>query len=76
MSSIWFGLVSLFKGIWTFVGYIMLKPFLQKNSSGIILFIEERDKGVHTFPKSTFESERKSTTRIRTCLLRYCSLAS
>ena len=32
----WFGLVSLFNGISTFVGYLMPKPFSYKNSSGTI----------------------------------------
>ena len=31
-----FGLVSLFNGISTFVGYLMPKLFSQKNSSGTI----------------------------------------
>ena len=31
-----FSLVSLFNGISTFVGYLMLKPFSEKNSSGTI----------------------------------------
>ena len=31
-----FGLVSLFNGISTFVGYLMPKPFFKKNSSGTI----------------------------------------
>ena len=30
------GLVSLFNGISTFVGYLMPKPFSKKNSSGTI----------------------------------------
>ena len=30
------GLVSLFNGISTFVGYLMPKPFSEKNSSGTI----------------------------------------
>ena len=30
------GLVSLFNGISTFVGYLMLKPFSKKNSSDTI----------------------------------------
>ena len=30
------GLVSLFDGISTFVGYLMPKPFFKKNSSGTI----------------------------------------
>ena len=33
----WFGLVSLFNGISTFVGYLMPKPFSEKNSSGTII---------------------------------------
>ena len=33
---IWFGLVSLFNVISTFVGYLMQKPSLLKNSSGTI----------------------------------------
>ena len=31
-----FGLVSLFNGISTFVGYLMPKPFSKKNSRGTI----------------------------------------
>ena len=31
-----FGLVSLFNGISTLVGYLMTKPFSKKNSSGTI----------------------------------------
>ena len=31
-----FGLVSLFNGILTIVGYLMPKPFSKKNSSGTI----------------------------------------
>ena len=36
-----YGLVSLFNGISTFVGYLMPKPFFSKNSRGTI----------YTFPK-------------------------
>ena len=32
----WFGLVSLFNGISTFIGYLMPKPFSEKNSSSTI----------------------------------------
>ena len=32
----WFGLISLFNGISTFVGYLMSKLFSKKNSSGTI----------------------------------------
>ena len=43
----WFGLVSLFNGMSTFVGYLMPNPFLSKNgsssssSSSIQLLAEE-----------------------------------
>ena len=33
---VWFGLVSLFNGISTFVGYQMLKPLLKKDNSDTI----------------------------------------
>ena len=33
---VWFGLVSLFNGISTTVGYLMPKPFYERNSSGNI----------------------------------------
>ena len=36
MSDSWFGLVSLFNGISTFVGYLMPKPFSEKNSNSAI----------------------------------------
>ena len=42
-----FGLVSLFNGISTFVGYLMPKLFSLKN----YLTHYWEDKGVHTFPK-------------------------
>ena len=35
-SKIRFGLVSLFKGISTSVGYLVPNPFFEKNSSGAI----------------------------------------
>ena len=35
-AVMFFGLVSLFNGISTFVGYLMRKPFFWKNSSGTI----------------------------------------
>ena len=34
---IWLGLVSLFNGISTFVGYLISKPFLLKNNNDTIL---------------------------------------
>ena len=36
IPTFWFGLVSLFNGILTFVGHLMPKPFSKKNSSGTI----------------------------------------
>ena len=45
------GLVSLFNGISTFVGYLMPNLFSKKNSSGTIQPIAGKEKGVHTFPK-------------------------
>ena len=44
-------LVSLFNGITTFVGYLIPKPSLQKNTSGNIQPIADKDKRVHSFPK-------------------------
>ena len=35
-KEIWFGWVSLFNGILTFVGYSVLKTSLYKNSNGLI----------------------------------------
>ena len=35
-AVVWFGLVSLFNGISTFVGYLMPKLFSEKISSGTI----------------------------------------
>ena len=43
-----FGLVSLFNGISAFVGYLMQKPFSEKN----YLTHSWENKGIHTFPKS------------------------
>ena len=48
---VWFGLVSLFNGISTYVGYLMPKLFSQKNRNGTIKNHSWEDKGVHTFPK-------------------------
>ena len=48
-----FGLVSLFNSISTFMGYLIPKLSLQKNSSGTIWPMTwEENKGVHAFPKS------------------------
>ena len=47
----WFDLVSSLKGISTFLGYLMPKLFLYKNSSSTILTHSWRDKRVHAFPK-------------------------
>ena len=47
----WLVLVSLFNCLWTFVGYSMSNPYLEKNSSGTIYPIAWENKGVHAFPK-------------------------
>ena len=41
----------LWSGILTFVGYLIPKPFSQKNSNRYYLTHSWEDKGVHTFPK-------------------------
>ena len=46
-----FGLISLSDGISTFVGYLMLKPPLLKNSSDYYLTDSWKDKKIYTFPK-------------------------
>ena len=46
------GLVSLFNGISTFVGYFNADPFFLKNDSDAIQLIVGGNKGVHTFSKS------------------------
>ena len=46
-----FGLVSLFNGILTFMGDLIPKLSLLKNSSDTIWHIPGRDKKVHNFPK-------------------------
>ena len=48
---VWF---LLFNGILTFMGYLMLKPFLLKSSSSIIFTYSWADTGVQTFPKNTY----------------------
>ena len=46
---VWFGLVSSFNGISTFMGYLMSKPSFSKNSSDAIYPIAKWDERVHTF---------------------------
>ena len=36
IGMVWYGLVSLFNGISTFVGYLIPNPFSLKNSRGTI----------------------------------------
>ena len=61
------GLVSLFNGISTFLGYLMPKPFSYLTHSW-------EDKGVHTFPKGICPKVNiNSATVIRTRLLRFRS---
>ena len=45
------GLVSLFNGISTFVGYFNAKAILQEEQLWYYLTYSLEDKGVHTFPK-------------------------
>ena len=45
-----FGLVSLFNGISNFVGYLMPKPFSQKNCNGNIQPVGGRIRGFIPFP--------------------------
>ena len=46
-----FGLISLFNGLSIFVGYLMPKQSLKKNSSGIVQIMVVEIKGFHTFLK-------------------------
>ena len=46
-----FGLVSLFNGISTFVGYFNAEAILLEEQSWYYLTHSWEDKGVHTFPK-------------------------
>ena len=42
--------ISLFNVIYTFVGYLIPKPSLEKSNDTIKPIAEEGFKGVHTFP--------------------------
>ena len=46
-----FGVVSLFNGISTFIGYLMPKPFTLKNSISTIYPIARRIRGIIPFPR-------------------------
>ena len=48
-----FSLVSLFNGISTFVGHIMLKPSLEKSSSDTIVPMAEGMRGFIPFSSAT-----------------------
>ena len=48
-SSLEQSVVSLFNGILSFVGYLMSKPYLLKNSSCTIELIAEENKSVYAF---------------------------
>ena len=50
-KMVWFGLVSLFNGISTFEGYLMPKPFSEKNSSSTIQPIAGSIRGFIPFPR-------------------------
>ena len=64
----WFGF--LFNGISIFVGYLMLKPSLLKNSSDIIKPIAGGINAFMPFLGYEFEKKRKSVTVVRTGLRR------
>ena len=66
---IWFGLVSLFKGISNFIGHLMPKLSLSKNSRDTVQSIAKE-----FVPFSKSESERTSANGIWTCLLIYKAL--
>ena len=68
---IWFGLVSLFNDMSTFVGYIMLLLSLWKNSSDTIIPIAGGIREFSTLSQGHWsESERNRATGVRTRLLR------
>ena len=64
-----FGLVSLFYGFSTFLGYLMLKPLLKKNCR-YYLTHSWVGKGVHTFPKCISLKMNVTVTGVWTCLFR------
>ena len=68
IGFVWFGLVSLFNSMSTFVGYLMPKLFSKKNSSGSIKPIAGRIRGF-----IPLQSERNNATGVRTRLLRFRS---
>ena len=51
IGLVWFGWVSLFNGISTFVGYLMPKPFSKKDRGGTIKHIAGRIRGFIPFPR-------------------------
>ena len=65
---VWFDLVSLFNGISTFVGYLILKIFSKKNSSCTIEHIARRIREFIPFPTVFCQKvnvvERQSLTTI------------
>ena len=56
--------LSLFNDISTFVGNLMPKPSLKRNTRGAILAYSWEDKKVHTFSKDICSS-RKAITRMK-----------
>ena len=71
---VWFGLVSLFNGISTFVRLFNAKAILLEEQSWYYLTHSWKDKGVHTFPQGYLpKSERNSATGVQTRLLRFRS---
>ena len=51
VRQVWFGLVSLFSAISAFMGYLMPKSSLQKNSCGFSSPIAVDNKEIHNFSK-------------------------
>ena len=52
MTFRYIGLLPLFNDIYTFVGHLISKLFLQKSNKDTIKPLAEKMRGIHTFPKS------------------------
>ena len=61
-----FGLISLFNGMSTYVGYLISKSSPEKNSAGTIKSIAGRIKETHISQEYLSKCERKSATNVRT----------
>ena len=59
-------LVSLFNSMSTFMGYLMTKKSLLKNSSGTIKLLTEKKNWFYNFPKDiSLKKKRNSITGCR-----------